>query len=157
MTTTAATTQPAAPQNLLRRLAAIEPSVWLALGVFALGACVMLAYSPFKQIVHNDSAIYDYMAQCVLRGQVLYRDCIDSKAPGSLYLSALVMAVGKLFGVQDIIAVRAFYVLLAGVLCALTFLVARVYLGSNLIGVFAAVLPLVSPLERRLSPRSGDA
>jgi DolP-mannose mannosyltransferase len=145
MTTTAVTSQQGGPQTLLRRLAAIEPTLWLALAVFVLGALVMLMYSPFKQIVHNDSAIYDYMAQCVLRGQVLYRDVIDSKAPGSLYLSALVMAVGKIFGVQDILAVRGFYVLLAGVLCTLTFLVARIYLGSNLIAVFAAALPLVSP------------
>ena len=101
MTTTAVTAQPGGPQTLLRRLAAIEPTLWLALAVFVLGALVMLMYSPFKQIVHNDSAIYDYMAQCVLRGQVLYRDVIDSKAPGSLYLSALVMAASRT-GRQDL-------------------------------------------------------
>ncbi|MFL6278023.1 MAG: DolP-mannose mannosyltransferase [Blastocatellia bacterium] len=145
MKPTAVTAQPDTAPVMWHRLAAITPTAWLALAVFLLGALVMLMYHPFQQIVHNDSAIYDYMAQCVLRGQVLYRDVIDSKAPGSLFLSALVMAVGKAFGLQDIIAVRAFYVLLAGVLCAMTFLVARVYLRNNLVAVFAALLPLVSP------------
>src|SRR6185369_12935964 len=129
------TAQPDPAPAVRRWLAAITPTAWLALAVFMLGALVMLMYRPFQQIVHNDSAIYDYMAQCVLRGQVLYRDVIDSKAPGSLYLSALVMAVGKAFGWQDIIAVRAFYVLLA----------AGIYLRNRLVAVFAALLPLVSP------------
>src|ERR1051325_4548729 len=142
MKPTAVTAQPNTAPLMRRWLAAITPTAWLALAVFLLGALVMLMYHPFQQIVHNDSAIYDYMAQCVLRGQVLYRDVIDSKAPGSLYLSALVMAVGKVFGLQDIIAVRVFYVLLAGVLCAMIFLVPGVYLRNRLVAVFAALLAL---------------
>src|ERR1700742_4498490 len=118
------------PQWIPAWLAGLDQAVYLGAAVFLLGAGVMLMYSPFKQIVHNDAAIYDYMAQCVLRGQVLYRDVIDSKAPGSLYISAIVMAIGKLFGVRDIIAVRAFYIVLAGVFCLTTFLVARASLGN---------------------------
>ena len=118
----------------------------LAIAVFAIGAATMVMYRPLSQIEHNDSAIYDYMSQSVLRGQVLYRDVIDSKAPGSLYLSALVMAVGRVFGMSDIIAIRLFYVLLAGVFCSLTFLVARTYLRNSAAAVLAASLPLTSGL-----------
>ncbi len=111
---------------------------------FITGAGVMLLYSPLRHMESGDSAGYDYMAQSILRGQVPYRDAIDSKGPGSLYLSALVMLVGRAFGIQDIIAVRLFYVLLAGVFSALVYLVALAYLRSHLAATIAFAIPLVS-------------
>jgi hypothetical protein len=112
--------------------------------VFSLGATVMLMYRPFSQMEGGDSAVYDYMAQSIVRGQIPYRDAIDSKGPASLYLSALVMVLGKAFGLQDIIAVRVFCVLLVGVLCVITYFVAETYLRSRIAAIIAFSIPLVS-------------
>ena len=116
----------------------------LLLLVFSLGVTVMLMYRPFSQMEGGDSAVYDYMAQSIVRGQIPYRDAIDSKGPASLYLSAVVMVLGKAFGVQDILAVRMFYVLLVGVLCAITYFVAETYLRSRIAAIIAFFIPLVS-------------
>ncbi|MFY9573613.1 MAG: hypothetical protein WAV20_19620, partial [Blastocatellia bacterium] len=116
----------------------------LAITAFLLGVIVMLMYRPFSQLEGADDAIWDYISQSIVRGQVLYRDVIDNKAPGAAYLSALVMAAGKLAGLQDVIAVRLAYVLLAGLLCALTYLLAETYLESRLAAIIAFLVPLMS-------------
>src|ERR1044071_8053747 len=100
----------------------------LALIAFAVGALVMLAYRPWRQIEVGDTAVYDYIAQSILRGQMPYRDVVDIKGPGGAYLSAMAMAVGKWIGLRDIIAVRLFHVLMIGLLSAVTYLVAETYL-----------------------------
>src|SRR5215510_3587215 len=133
--------QPVARVGHLSRVNVATAIAFIAL---LIGSGVMLLYSPLRHMESGDSAGYDYMAQSILRGQVPYRDAIDSKGPGSLYLSALVMLLGRAFGIQDIIAVRLFYVVLAGVLCALTYLVALAYLRSHLAAMIAFAIPLVS-------------
>lgn len=122
----------------------INVTAAIAVVVFLAASSVMLMYSPMRQVEAGDSAIYDYMAQCIDRGQVPYRDVIDGKGPGSLYLSALVMAIGKAVGLRDILAVRVFYVLLGGILCTITYLVAEAYLRSRIAGVIAFSVPLMS-------------
>jgi len=121
-----------------------KEALLIGFAAFIVGAGVMVMYSPRQQMEVADSAVYDYMAQCIVRGQVPYRDVIDSKGPGSLYMSALVMIAGKAIGLQDIIAVRLFYVLLAGALCASTYFVAEIYLCSRIAAIVACSLPLVS-------------
>jgi hypothetical protein len=116
----------------------------LAIVAFLLGVTVMLMYRPLSQIEGGDNAIWDYISQSIARGQVPYRDVIENKAPGAGYLSALVMTAGRLAGMQDVIAVRLFYVLLAGLLCTLTYLVAEIYLGSRLAATIAFLIPLMS-------------
>ena len=54
----------------------------------------------------GDNAIWDYIAQYVLRGQVPYRDVIDNKTPAAAYLSAVAMALGKLFALDTVLAAR---------------------------------------------------
>ena len=117
----------------------------LALLAFLFGAAVTLMYRPFSQPEVGDPSIYDYIAQCILRGQLSYRDVVDIKWPGSTYLSALAMLVAKPFGLRDILAVRLLQVLMVGVLTAITFLVANAYLRSRVAGVAAAVMPLMLP------------
>jgi DolP-mannose mannosyltransferase len=122
----------------------IKVSAAIAVVAFLAASLVMLMYSPMRHVETGDPAIHDYMAQCIARGQVPYRDAIDGKGPGSLYLSAAVMAAGKAVGLQDILAVRVFYVLLGGILCAITYLVAEAYLRSRIAGVIAFSVPLMS-------------
>jgi hypothetical protein len=115
----------------------------LAVIAFVLGALVMLAYRPWRQIEVGDSAVYDYIAQSILRGQMPYRDVVDIKGPGGAYLSALAMAVGKWIGVRDVIAVRLFHVLMVGLLSAVTYLVAEAYLRNRLAAIIAFLIPLL--------------
>ncbi|MEW6127381.1 MAG: hypothetical protein AB1757_10105 [Acidobacteriota bacterium] len=114
--------------------------LFIALFLFAI--VLFLAYRPFSQIVIGDTAFYDYIAQSILRGQLPYRDTVDIKFPGGAYLSAFAMLIGKLFGLRDVLAVRVLYLLLAGIFCALIFLVGRVYLSSRIAGILAALMPL---------------
>jgi DolP-mannose mannosyltransferase len=130
--------------ELWQRLTKINTVPALAFAAFLAGAAVVLMYSPLRQMEVGDEAGYDYMAQCILRGQIPYRDVVDSKGPLSMYLSALVMAIGKTVGLQDVIAVRLFYVLLGGILCAVTFLVAEAYFSSRIAGAIAFAVPLMS-------------
>jgi hypothetical protein len=113
-------------------------------GIFLLIVGVMFFYRPFSQPVGGDTAIYDYIAQSILRGQVPYRDVVDIKGPGSVYLSALSIACGRVLGMQDVNAVRLLNIVLLGLFSALTFLVVLVYLRSRIAAIIAAILPFVS-------------
>ena len=66
-------------EALRLRLAGINVTAAIAIVAFLTGAAVMLAYSPTRQVAVGDSAIYDYMAQSIVRGQVPYRDVRESK------------------------------------------------------------------------------
>lgn len=105
----------------------------------------MLMYQPFAQAEGGDDAIWDYVAQCIVRGQVPYRDVIEIKTPASAYLSALAMAAGKTAGLQDILSVRVLYILLVGILCAVTLVTAHVYFRSLAAGVIAVLILLTWP------------
>ena len=104
---------------------------------------VMLAYRPWNQVEGGDPAVYDYIAQSILRGQLPYRDVVDIKAPGGGYLSALAMSAGNFIGVRDVIAVRLMNVMLVGLLSAATYLVAEAFLKQRLLGVLAFLIPLM--------------
>lgn len=117
----------------------------LALLALLLGAAITVMYRPFSQLEVGDAAIYDYIAQSILRGQVPYRDVIDIKGPLATQLSALAIVVGKAVGLRDILAIRLFHVLLVGFLSAVTFLVAEAYFRSRAAGLIAFLIPLMFP------------
>jgi len=116
----------------------------LASALFLFAVIFMLLYKPFSQIEVGDSAGYDYIAQSILRGQLPYRDVVDIKTPGSMYLSAGAMAAGKLVGLRDVVAVRLLQSLLVGFLCVVMFQVSRVYLLNTMAALIAGVFPLIS-------------
>jgi hypothetical protein len=130
------------PPPLLVKLASQRA---LLLFVFLFAGLLMLFYRPFSQPEGGDPAIYDYIAQAILRGQVPYRDVVDIKGPASVYLSAAAVGVGRLARLPDVLAIRLFHVLMVGLLAALTFRVGVVFMRSRLVGLIAALLPLVSP------------
>jgi hypothetical protein len=119
--------------------------VWLPLAVFAVAVVLATMYHPFALMEGGDNAIWDYIAQCVLRGQVPYRDVIDNKTPAAAYLSALAMALGKLFALDTFLAARVLSVLLVGALCVVIYLVGEVYLRSRLAALIACLVPLLAP------------
>lgn len=116
----------------------------VSLEVFLVSVVVMLAWRLFTQLEVGDSAIWDYIAQAILRGQVPYRDVVEIKGPASAYLSAIAMLVGRCFGLRDVIAVRFIQMLLAGVLCTVTFLVVETYLRRRVAALIACLFPLMS-------------
>jgi len=115
----------------------------LAILAFAFGVFVALMYRPFSTDENGDSAIYDYIAQTILRGGLPYRDVVEIKGPGAIYISALAILLGRLVGISDIIAVRILHVLLIGVLSLTTFVVAWAYLRNRLASAFAVTIPLM--------------
>src|SRR5262249_3349610 len=70
----------------------------VAAAAFAVGVIIASMYGPLGQRETGDPAIYDYIAQTILRGGLPYRDVLDVKGPGSSYLSALAMAAGRVAG-----------------------------------------------------------
>jgi hypothetical protein len=129
--------------NLWARLDTILDARSLALLAFLIGVIVMVLYKPFARPEVGDPAIYDYLAQSILRGQLPYRDVVDIKAPIAPYLSAAAIAWGRFFDIGDIFAVRALHTILVGLFSALTFLVANLYLQSRVASVIAFLVPLL--------------
>lgn len=115
----------------------------LAILTFLFGVTVTLAYRPWSQIEVGDPALYDYIAQSILRGQMPYRDVIDMKGPGAPYLSALAMLIGKTVGLRDVLAVRLMNVILVGLLSMVTYQTAAIYLRNRFAAVIAVVVPLM--------------
>jgi len=114
----------------------------LAVAAFALAVFVVLTHRPWSQPEGGDEAIWDYVAQCIVRGQTPYRDVVEIKSPLSAYLSAAAMLIGRSAGMRDVIAVRLLNVLMVGSLSAVTFLVAATYLRSRLAACFAVLISL---------------
>jgi hypothetical protein len=115
----------------------------LALAAFIVGVSVTLAHRPWSQPEGGDEAIWDYVAQCIVRGQVPYRDVVEIKSPLSAYMSAGAIVIGRSVGLRDVIAIRLQNILLVGLLSAVTFLVAAKYLSSVIAGCIAVLVQLV--------------
>jgi hypothetical protein len=73
-----------------------------------------------------------------------YRDVIDGKAPGSFYLSALAIEVGRTLGLSDVIAARLLHIVMAGLLASVTYLVGEAYLNNRIAALLAVVLVFTS-------------
>lgn len=133
-------------RSLARARQGFETIAWwkLALACCVFGALMALLYRPFKHHVISDPAIYDYIAQSIVRGQMPYRDVVDIKGPGAAYLSALAILVGKLAGLRDVLAIRTLEVLLIGLFSSSIYLVGQAYLRSRLASLIAVLLPLMA-------------
>lgn len=130
-------------KTLLSRLATASRVSAVGLTAVVLGVSVILMHRPFDLPERGDLAIWDYIAQSILRGEIPYRDVIEIKSPGAAYLSALAIAVCRIFRLQDVAAVRLLHVLLIGLLSCVTCLVAAEYLRSRLAAVIAFLVPLL--------------
>ncbi len=132
-------------RNLYRpRLADFASPRTLTRLAFLSGVFITLMYRPLVQLESGDQAIWDYIAQAILRGQIPYRDVIEIKTPLSAYLSALIIALVRPLGLNDVIAIRLLYVLLVGAIAATTFYVTFIYLKSRKAGMIAVLTLLMS-------------
>ncbi|PYP83656.1 MAG: hypothetical protein DMF61_22565 [Blastocatellia bacterium AA13] len=127
-----------------REMIQAKRSRLIALAVFSFAVLLMQAYRPFTQSEGGDEAIWDYIAQCILRGQLPYRDVVEIKGPGGAYISAAGIAIGRLFGVKDVLAIRGVEVLLVGLLSAVIFLIAEAFLRNRTAALLASAIPLMS-------------
>jgi hypothetical protein len=114
----------------------------LVLSAFTLTVAVVLTHRPWDRPERGDEAIWDYVAQSIVRGQVPYRDVVEIKSPLSAYLSAAAIVIGRAAGVKDVFAVRLLNVLMVGLVSVFTFLVAATYLRSLLAASIAFLIPL---------------
>lgn len=137
----AASDRPENGESPLRRIPNLK---LLALIAFLIGVSVTLMQRPWTQPEGGDEAIWDYVAQCIVRGQAPYRDVVEIKAPLGAYMSAAAMVVGRTAGLRDVIAVRLLNVLMVGCLSAVTFLAAAAFLRSRLAACLA-FLVLLTP------------
>jgi hypothetical protein len=133
-------------QTLWLQLTQTADTRAMGVTIFLASLVILLAWRLFTQLEIGDSAIWDYVAQAILRGQVPYRDVVEIKGPGSAYLSALAMWLGKWVGVRDVLAVRFMQMLLASVLSVITYLVAEIYLRQRIAALIAVLFPLMSAL-----------
>jgi hypothetical protein len=125
--------------------ALLSKPVYLYSALFLITAAVFAMYRPLEQRVAGDPAIYDYIAQCILRGQVPYRDVVDIKGPGSYYVTVAAMWLGKLVGLRDVFADRLAHGLMLAALLAAVFKVVSEYFGSRTSGIIACLFMLMSP------------
>jgi len=116
----------------------------VAAEVFVISIAVLLAWRLLYQAEGGDSAIWDYVAQSILRGQIPYKDVVEIKGPLSAYLSAIAMLLGKSVGLRDVLAVRFMQVVLAGLLSSVTFLVTEAYLRRRVTALIASLWALMS-------------
>jgi len=80
----------------------------------------------------GDPAMWDYMAQSIVRGQVPYRDVVELKTPLPAYMSALAIVVGRAAGINELIAIRYVGIILACLLLVAVFAVTEAYTNSRL-------------------------
>lgn len=116
----------------------------VSLEVLLISIAVTLAWRLLDQAEGGDSAIWDYVAQSILRGQIPYKDVVEIKGPLSAYVSAIAMWLGKSVGLRDVLAVRFMQVLFAGLLSSVTFLVTEAYLRQRVTALIASLWALMS-------------
>lgn len=131
--------------QILRPFTAVETQQIL-ISVFALTALtvfVSFQYQWLKQPEQGDPSIYNYIGQLIAHGGLPYRDVIDPKAPGSMYLTALSLVAGRLVHIPDVFSIRILYIALYALLSVVTYLTARIFLKDNLAAILAAAVPLL--------------
>jgi hypothetical protein len=110
--------------------------------VLVVGVVFYSQFQFWKQPEGGDRANWDYFAQVIARGGVPYRDVVNIKSPLSAYIGAAAMILANPFGIDDVIAIRVAFILLAALTLALTFLAAFEYFKSLAFALLAASIML---------------
>jgi DolP-mannose mannosyltransferase len=126
------------------RLTSGNNSRMFLIAAFLMGVAVILAHRPWSQMEIGDEAIWDYIAQSIVRGQVPYRDIVEIKTPLSAHMGALAILGGKLVGLRDVMSIRALHVVMVGFLSVITLLTGETYLRNRLSAIIAFLVPLAS-------------
>jgi hypothetical protein len=104
--------------------------------VFACAVAALLHAPAFRyELISDDEAIYDAMAQVVSRGGVMYRDAVDHKPPGLVYAYASVRSLVEHFAgsFQEVLfGVHLLGLLVAMATCAVLYAIGRHVLEKQL-------------------------
>jgi hypothetical protein len=129
--------------RLRRSLHTLLTTPW---GVFLVAAVLHLPAFRYE-LISDDEAIYDAMAQVVARGGVMYRDTVDHKPPGLVYTYAgvrwLVTHLGGTFP-EVLASVHLLGLLFAAATSAVLYAIARRVLEPRLAWLAAILYALVS-------------
>jgi 4-amino-4-deoxy-L-arabinose transferase-like glycosyltransferase len=110
----------------------------LATPVVGLVAVCTFALHGFNSLLSRDLAIYAYAGQQVADGVPPYEGILNRAGPLSHALPALGVAAARLGGVDELLGMRLFYLLLAAACVSLVYLVGRDLFCSRLAGIAAA-------------------
>lgn len=127
----------ARPQPARDWLERLDTRLLFAL-VFAVALLISLSSRFWDSPSGSDRANWDYFAQVIARGGVPYKDVVNIKSPLSAYIGAAAILVTKPFGLDDVLAIRFAFVLLAALTVAFCFLVALAYFQNRRLALLAA-------------------
>ena len=111
------------------------------LAVFVASAAT-LAAAGFRNTMIRDAGGYLYIGQQVLRGVPPYASLFTHKGPLAPLRGALGVALGRLLGLADIIAVRAFFCLIGAATVAALYVLVAHWTGSRRAGMVGALILL---------------
>ena len=131
--------EPASPQSSKRPVwRRVDPAGPL----LALGAGVVYSLHGFGHYLSRDLAVYAYAGQRVADGVAPYEGLVNRAGPFSHLVPGVGAFLGRLVGVDDLLAMRAFFLVLSAVCVWLAYLMGRDLLHSRAAGwaVAAALL-----------------
>ena len=117
------------------RLRAADPII-PALAVISF---VVYLMHGFDKALTRDLGVYVYGGQRWLAGDVPYQGILNRAGPLAHMLPGIGTGLGRLFGIDDIHAARAFFTLMAVACVCLVYVLVRNVLGSRTAGVIAAM------------------
>ena len=102
--------------------------------------CSLTTYSlyGFDGLLYADDGIHIYSAQQVIEGVAPYRSIFDLKGPGTPFIEATALVLGRSFGVDDVTTVRTASWIFSSAAVAGLFLLGRRILGSTSAALLAA-------------------
>lgn len=107
--------------------------------VLAVVAAVIYWQRGFDGYFSRDLSLYAYAGQQVLAGEPPYEGVVNRSGPLSHLGPALGGLVGRVAGVEDVLAMRATFLVLSAIAIWLAYLLGRDVLGSRLTGVATAM------------------
>ncbi len=120
--------------KMRRRLARLDP-VPASVGLVAL---VVYVLQGFDFELQRDQAVYAYAGQQVVEGVPPYVGVLNRAGPLAHLLPAVGVAAGRLTGIDDVLAIRVWFMLIAVACVVVVYLVARDAFDSRAAGVVSA-------------------
>jgi hypothetical protein len=122
------------------RLVVSRPAVaLLALLLVSITLLQCWRYAPLVRPITGDDQVYYFIAERAAAGIPPHVSLVDHKHQLTALLSAAVMAAGRPFGVDDVIAARALSIAVASLLVLATFALATRLTGDAATGALAAL------------------
>ncbi len=118
----------------------------LALGllVFAFAVFAFSLYGLYGNLGRDD-AFYLYIGQQIARGVPPYVRCYDAKTPLASYVIGAAVTLAQLLRLDDVLTVRAAFLIIASLAAAALYFAAQSLFGSRRIGLLASLTLVAFP------------